>query len=86
MRTATLRGLRNNFPKLEAWLAEGETVEIRRRGKPVALLTVPSAPLSRTLPPLPDFRARLQEIWGERFFSEEEVARMKAYELESQQG
>lgn len=86
MKTATLRDLRNNFPKLEAWLAEGETVEIRRRGKPVALLTVPSEQVSRTLPPLPDFRARLQEIWGDRFFSEEEIARMKAYELEGQQG
>lgn len=86
MKTATLRELRNNFPKLESWLAEGETVEICRRGKPVAVLTVPSARASKKLPPLPDFEARRREIWGDRFFSEEEIARMNAYELEGQQG
>ncbi len=86
MKTATLRDLRNNFSKLEAWLAEGETIEIRRRGEPVAVLPVPSAGASKKLPPLPDFKARLDEIWGDRFFSEEEIARIEAYELEGQEG
>lgn len=86
MKKATLRDLRNNFSKLEAWLAEGETIEIQRRGKAVAVLTTPSAWKTKKLPPLPDFEARRREIWGDRFFTEEEIAQFKAYELEGQQG
>ena len=39
MKTATVRDLRNNFSKLEAWLGDGESVRIEKRGEPVALLT-----------------------------------------------
>ena len=39
MKTATVRDLRNNFSKLEAWLSDGESVRIEKRGQPVALLT-----------------------------------------------
>lgn len=36
MKTATVRDLRNDFAKLSKWLARGETIEILKRGKPVA--------------------------------------------------
>ncbi len=39
MKTATVRDLRNNFSKLEAWLSDGESVRIEKRGEPLALLT-----------------------------------------------
>jgi len=42
MKTATIRDLRNNFARLTKWLDAGETVEIIKRGKPVADL-VPKA-------------------------------------------
>jgi antitoxin (DNA-binding transcriptional repressor) of toxin-antitoxin stability system len=86
MKTATLRDLRNNFSKLESWLAEGETIEICRRGQAIAVLAQPSALKMGKRPPLPDFAAMRKEIWGDRFFSEEEIARINAYELEGQEG
>ncbi len=57
MKTATVRDLRNNFAELETWLAAGERLGIRRRGKPVA---VPGPGPGETSGPrvrLPDFEA-----------------------------
>ena len=42
MKTATIRDLRNDFARLSKWLEKGETIEIIKRGKPVADL-VPKA-------------------------------------------
>ena len=36
MKTATVRDLRNDFARLSKWLDQGETIEIIKRGKPVA--------------------------------------------------
>lgn len=36
MKTATVRDLRNDFARLSKWLDKGETIEILKRGKPVA--------------------------------------------------
>ncbi len=47
MKTATVRDLRNNFARLSKWLEKGETIEISKRGKPVADL-VPKASGKRT--------------------------------------
>lgn len=47
MKTATVRDLRNNFARLSKWLERGETIEILKRGKPVADL-VPKAGGKRT--------------------------------------
>lgn len=89
MKTATVRDLRNDFAKLEAWLAAGERVEIRRRGKPVAVLgptTDGGLGEGKKPVPHPDYRARLQAIWGDRVFSAEEVRRMREMELEGEEG
>ena len=86
MKTATVRDLRNNFAKLETWLGAGERVEIRRRGKPVAVLSASSGETSEQRVPLPDFEARRKAIWGERVFSAEEVRRMREMELEGEEG
>lgn len=87
MKTATVRDLRNDFGRLEAWLAEGETIKIEKRGMPVALLT-PTQSSAVVTPPIkrPDVRARLKRIWGDRCFSAEEVKAMREYELEGEQG
>ena len=42
MKTATVRELRNDFGRISKWLEKGETIEIIKRGKPVADL-VPKA-------------------------------------------
>lgn len=41
MRTATVRQLRTEFPRLQRWLAAGETITITKRRKVVAELSLP---------------------------------------------
>jgi len=87
MKTATVRDLRNNFAKLEAWLEAGERVEIRRLNKPVAVLGPASeSATTKQAVKRPDYRARLKAIWGDRVFSAEEVRRMREMELEGEEG
>lgn len=85
MKTATLRDLRNNFAKLEAWLGEGEEIRIEKRGKPIAMLA-PLRAKSSAKVKMPDFEARRKAIWGDRVFSEEEVKAMRDAELEGEEG
>ena len=85
MKTATVRDLRNSFSMLEAWLLEGEDIRIEKRGQPIGLLTAWRSDVS--VPPVkPDFAARRRAIWGDRVFSEGEVAAMRADELEGEEG
>jgi len=80
MKTATLRDLRNDFAKLEAWLGEGEEICIERRGQPIAMLTPVKAAKAKKIK-MPDFEARRRAIWGDRMFTEEEVKAMREDEL-----
>ncbi len=75
MRTATVRDLRNDFSKLEKWLAEGEEIQIQKRGEPVAVLSPPKREFVK-----PDYRARLKRLWGDRVFSKEEETAMRESE------
>ena len=85
MKTATVRDLRNNFAMLEAWLSEGESVRIEKRGEPVALLSAMPRTRSKAAK-RPDFAARQKAIWGARVFSDAEVIAMRAAELEGEEG
>ena len=85
MKTATLRDLRNDFAKLEAWLGEGEEIRIERRGKPIAMLAPMTARKTGEVK-MPDFEARLKATWGERIFSAEEVRAMREAELDGEEG
>ncbi|MCW1925569.1 hypothetical protein OKA05_23625 [Luteolibacter arcticus] len=80
MKTATVRDLRNDFAKLEAWLGEGEEIRIERRGEPIAMLTPLKVAEGEKIK-IPDFEARRRAIWGDRVFSEEEVKAMREEEL-----
>ncbi len=80
MKTATLRDLRYDFPKIEAWLAGGEEILITKHARPIARLSAANAAPEVPLPPLPDFRARLKKTWGDRFFTQAEVDEMRALE------
>lgn len=82
MKTATVRELRNEFPRIEAWVHEGESINISKRGKVIATL-VPAlgASITQPRPPKVDIMARLRETWGERVFTMEQVAAMRADEL-----
>ena len=86
MKTATVRELRNEFSKLEAWLGEGEEIQIEKRGKVVGVLTGPDRAARPEVFRKPNFMARLRENWGERVFSDEEVRAMREAELEGEEG
>ncbi len=83
MKTATVRDLRNRFPRVAAWIAEGEPVEITKAGKLFARLVPPDKTAN---PVKPDIMARLKATWGDRVFSNREVAAMRAAELEGEDG
>jgi antitoxin (DNA-binding transcriptional repressor) of toxin-antitoxin stability system len=62
MEKASVRDLRYNFKKIERLLEKGEEIEITKRRRPIARL----APVARRAKKLPDFRARLRKIYGDR--------------------
>lgn len=82
MKTATVADLRNQFRRVSSWIENGETVEIVRRGKPFARLVPSHADAKKARKP--DVLARLRTVWGERVFSESEVAAMRAAELDGE--
>ena len=62
MKTTTIRELKHDTTVL-SWVAGGESVEVRRRGVPVAILS-PRKRRARIV--RPDFAARLRAIYGDR--------------------
>jgi len=80
MKTATVRDLRLTFPKVEAWLASGETVTLTKRGRPIARIVPDTTPTGRKLVKT-DFMRQLKETWGDRKpFINAEVQAMRDYE------
>jgi prevent-host-death family protein len=74
VKTATVRDLRNRFPRVAAWVKEGEEVEITRAGKVVARL-LPPAPAKPRRFKMPDIMARLNRTFGEAHYDAEDLAR-----------
>jgi antitoxin (DNA-binding transcriptional repressor) of toxin-antitoxin stability system len=62
MKSATVRDLRYHFPEIEARLARGEEIEIRKRKRVIARLV----PVRPKLTEYPDFAARARKIFGDR--------------------
>lgn len=85
MKTATVADLRNRFRRVSAWIANGEDVQIVKRGRPFARLS-PATPSSPKGSVKIDFRAQRKVIWGKRTFSAIEVAAMRAAEIEGEEG
>ncbi|HEY1793624.1 MAG TPA: prevent-host-death protein [Opitutaceae bacterium] len=81
-KTATVADLRNNFRRVSAWLENGESVEIIKRGRRFARL-VPAVATSEK-PIKVDFAAQLRTVWGQKVFSDFEIETMKEAELGSQ--
>ena len=85
MKTATIRDLRYDFSRVEAWIRNGSEIELTRHGRPIARITPLPKPAGRKLIK-PDIMAQLKETWGDRIFSAKEVAEMRAAELEGEEG
>lgn len=67
MKTASVRELRQNFPRVMAWIADGEEVAVTMRNRVVARLV----PEHKTAPgprAAPDFEAISREIFCDRSF------------------
>ena len=85
MKIVNVRDVRNRFSALEAWVGEGQKIEIRKRGKPIAWL-VPVPQSSKPKLVKPDFAARRKAIWGHRVFTAGQVKEMRIAELEGEEG
>jgi antitoxin (DNA-binding transcriptional repressor) of toxin-antitoxin stability system len=81
-KTATVADLRNNFRRVSAWIANGESVEIIRRGKNFARLTPAAAAPAK--PTKVDFKRQLRAVWGQKSLSPAAVRAMRDAELGSQ--
>ncbi len=79
MKTATVRDLRYDFPKIEAWLQGGEEIVITKHSKPIARIRSEES-VEKLVLKHPDYEARLKATWGDRFFTQEEVDEMRAFE------
>jgi antitoxin (DNA-binding transcriptional repressor) of toxin-antitoxin stability system len=62
VKTTTIRELKHATTTVLSWVAGGESVEVRRRNEPVAMLLPPTR---RTRVVRPDFAARLRAIYGD---------------------
>ncbi|PAW72953.1 MAG: hypothetical protein B9S38_04735 [Verrucomicrobiia bacterium Tous-C4TDCM] len=80
MQSLTVRDLRYDFGKVEAWLADGQEIEITKHGKPVARLC-PPGPVTVRQFDADAHRRRMQETWGDRVFTAAEVGEMREAEL-----
>lgn len=66
MKTASVRDLRYDFKKIEQLLHRGEEIQITKRRRVIARL-VPES--TQPPPELPDFRARVRAIYGDKMLS-----------------
>ena len=62
MAKASIRDLRYDFKKIERLVLQGEEIQITRRSRVIARL-VPEAEGTKAMP---DFRARMRSIFGDK--------------------
>ncbi len=66
MKTTTIRELRHDTTTVLGWVAGGESVEVQRRGVPVAVLSQHSRKQRIVRP---DFIARIRAVYGDTALS-----------------
>ncbi len=77
---------RHTIRLISSWIEHVEIVQIIQRGKAFATLSAVSAAASKRTVPKPNIMAQLHEVWGDRMFSIDEVAAMRAAELQGEDG
>ena len=65
MKSASVRDLRQNFPRVLAWIQAGEEVAITMRRQALARL-VPWPKKKTAKKPIPDISARLRKVFGQK--------------------
>jgi antitoxin (DNA-binding transcriptional repressor) of toxin-antitoxin stability system len=83
MKTATVRDLRNRFPRIASWIEQGQQVEITRSGKVFARL-VPAPPRKSRRFKMPDIMARLDQTFGQVCYDAADTASGLAASREDQ--
>lgn len=78
-RRATVADLRNNFRRLSAWLENGVSIEIIKRGKSFAHIVPAVKSVNKTV--VIDFAAQLKATWKDKIFTDEEIKQMRDIEL-----
>jgi prevent-host-death family protein len=73
MKTASIRQVRHDFSRVLDWVADGEPVEVTKRGKVVAVIQ-PPARKKNVKARWPGFEARLHDIYGSRSLTAGEAA------------
>ena len=72
MKSASVRDLRQNLPRVLAWLQAGEEVAITMRRQPLAqLVPLPSKKTPRK--PMPDISARLRKLFGQKVIPDQTI-------------
>ncbi len=84
MKTTTIRNLRTSFPKLEAWLRQGEPISITKRGLHVASL-IPAPAVAKRGTTV-DFAAQMKRLWGNKLFSDDEARKMLRAARDDEEG
>ena len=64
MTTVSVRDLRYDFKKVEELLRNGQEIQITKRNVVIGRIV----PEKREQPPMPDFAARVREIYGDKQF------------------
>jgi antitoxin (DNA-binding transcriptional repressor) of toxin-antitoxin stability system len=64
MKTATIRDLRYNFPKVEAWLCGGEEIALTKRGHLLGRIIPDRGVVPKRN--MPDFASRARSVCGNR--------------------
>ena len=77
MKTASVRDLRQNFPRVLAWIEEGEEVAITLRREEIARL-VPRPRRKVPRRPLPDIAKRLKRVFGSRIIPDQTMQQIIA--------
>jgi antitoxin (DNA-binding transcriptional repressor) of toxin-antitoxin stability system len=79
MKTASVRDLRQDFPRVLAWVRAGEEVVITMRRQAVARL-VPYLRKRKVKRPLPDIAARLGKLFGSRVIPDQAMKTIWDYD------
>lgn len=65
MKTASIRELKHDTAAVLEWVDAGESVEVRKHGKLVAVMSPPPPPKKQGTS-RPDFASRLKAIYGDK--------------------
>ena len=81
MKTASVRDLRYDFPKVEAWLKAGEVIQITTRNKVIGrLVNEPAATAEVPKFDLEEHRKWMKDLWGDRVVSAAEWEEIRQWE------